>query len=74
MSVLDDAVFWTSFVTIVTGFLGVSIRLLLKSKCKKFSCFCISAERDTEMEEKIEERELELSQIYKNKSNDNIIV
>jgi hypothetical protein len=73
MSIIDDAVFWSGFVTIVTGFLGLSIKLILKSKCKKFSCFCISAERDTEMEEKIEERELELSNIYKNKSIDNII-
>jgi hypothetical protein len=73
MSIIDDAVFWSGFVTIVTGFLGLSIKLILKSKCKKFSCFCISAERDTEMEEKIEERELELSNLYKNKSIDNII-
>lgn len=73
MSLTDDAVFWSGFVTIVTGFLGLSIKLILKSKCKKFSCLCITAERDTEMEEKIEERELEFSNIYKNKSNDNIV-
>ena len=43
-------VFWTFFITTMTGMVMVGLRLCYKSKCKKISCCGITIERDIEAE------------------------
>ena len=47
--------FWGFFVTAVCGFLLAVIRLLYKSKCEKVQLCCLTVDRDTTNEEKVDE-------------------
>ena len=51
--------FWITLTGLVIGFLGLSVRMCLKSKCDRVEVCCIKIHRDTAAEEKIEERQLE---------------
>jgi len=64
-----DAVFWTGIATMFFGFLGISIKTALASKCDSVDCWCIKIHRRVELEiekkddppvpEKIEKVELQ---------------
>lgn len=43
-------VFYISIATIGTGFLALSMRMCLRSKCDKIECFCLKIHRNTEQE------------------------
>jgi hypothetical protein len=51
--------FWITLTGLVIGFLGLSIRYCLKSKCDAVECFCFKIHRVVDLEEKLEERQLE---------------
>ena len=51
--------FWITLTGLVIGFLGLSVRMCLKSKCDQVEFCCLKIHRDTDAEEKIEERHLE---------------
>ena len=61
-------VFWSFFLTTITGCLLGLIKMIYKSKCKNCECCGIKIERDTAGE--LHEDELELQ---KKNSNDNNI-
>ena len=50
--------FWITTIGLVIGFLGMSVKMCLKSKCDEVSCCCIKIHRNVEVEEKSEEAEL----------------
>lgn len=52
-------IFWSSFVTIVSGLLLALIAICYKSKCTEIQCCCIKIKRDVETEQ--EEREFEIT-------------
>jgi len=41
-----DGAFWLTLAGALFGFGGVFLQAILKSRCKKFSCCCISCDRD----------------------------
>ena len=43
-------VFWISLATISVGFLGLTMRMCLRSKCDKIECLCLKIHRNTEQE------------------------
>jgi len=45
-----DAVFWTGIATMFFGFLGISIKTALASKCDSVDCWCIKIHRRVELE------------------------
>jgi hypothetical protein len=51
--------FWITIGGLVVGFLGLTIRYCLKSKCDEVSCFCIRIHRNIQAEEDIAELEME---------------
>jgi hypothetical protein len=51
--------FWITMAGLVIGFLGLSIRMCLKSKCDEVNLCCLKIHRDTAIEEKIEEKQLD---------------
>jgi hypothetical protein len=55
-----DSAFFITITTIIFGVVSLSIRSCLRSKCKKLDCCGILIERDTEAEEHIDERAMEL--------------
>jgi hypothetical protein len=57
-----DGVFFISIGTLLTTFLGLAIKYCLKSKCEHLNLCCglIQINRRVDLEEKLEERELEL--------------
>lgn len=52
--------FWITLSGLVIGFLGLSIRMCLKSKCDRVDCLCFKIHRAVELEEHLEERQLDL--------------
>jgi hypothetical protein len=56
-----DAVFFISAGTLLTGFLGMALKLCLKSKCEHFSCCfgAFSIDRRVDLETNIEMKEIE---------------
>ena len=52
-------VFWSFFLTSTIGCILGLVKILYKSKCKRCSICGISAERDVELEEKIDELEMQ---------------
>jgi hypothetical protein len=44
-------VFYTFLITSIIGCLGMTFRMLYKSKCKQFQICCLKVVRDTEGEE-----------------------
>lgn len=51
--------FWITLAGLIVGFLGLSIRMCLKSKCDEVNLCCLKIHRDTIAEEKIEEKQLD---------------
>ena len=58
-----DAVFWITIGTLVTGFLGMTLKYALKSKCEDCSiCYgLVTIKRRVDLEAEVEEKELELA-------------
>jgi len=52
--------FWISIAGLLFGFLGLTIRVCLKSKCDRVDCCCLKIHRAVDLEEKFEEKELEM--------------
>lgn len=59
MTIIEDPVFWTFFMTTVVGFILKCASMAYKSKCKEVTCCCIKIIRDTELEEKEHEYDIE---------------
>jgi hypothetical protein len=59
MPIVDDPVFWTFFMTTVVGCILKFSSMFYKSKCKEVTCCCIKIVRDTELEEKEHEYDVE---------------
>ena len=55
-----NSVFFITITSILFGVISLSIKTCLKSKCKKIDCCGLVIERDTEAEEHIDERAMEL--------------
>lgn len=51
--------FWITLTGLVIGFLGVTVKMCLKSKCDEVNICCIKIHRSVELEEKLEERQLD---------------
>ena len=51
--------FYITIGGLLFGFLGLTIRYCLKSKCDRVECCCIKIHRAVDLEEKLEERELD---------------
>jgi hypothetical protein len=58
VSILEDGIFWISFVTLITGCLLAVVKITYKSKCREVECCCIKIKRDIDNEEKIDEIEM----------------
>jgi hypothetical protein len=50
--------FWVAFVGTIIGFLGLTLKMCLKSKCDNVEVCCIKIHRNVEVEEKLDELEL----------------
>lgn len=76
-----DGTFFITITTIIIGFLGLSVRYCLKSKCSKFKCCfgLIDIDRSVELENDIENNiennnvELNTTSITTEQPNDNTI-
>jgi len=51
--------FYISICTLVIGFLGLTIKQCLASKCDNVVCCCLKIHRAVDLEERIEERRLD---------------
>ena len=49
---------WVAFVGTIIGFLGLTLKMCLKSKCDNVEVCCIKIHRNVEVEEKLDELEL----------------
>ena len=72
-----DGTFFITITTIIIGFLGLSVRYCLKSKCSKFKCCfgLIDIDRTVELENDIENNidELNTTSITTEQPNNNTI-
>lgn len=72
-----DGIFFITITTIIIGFLGLSVRYCLKSKCSKFKCCfgLIDIDRTVELENDIENNidELNTTSITTEQPNNNTI-
>lgn len=62
MTLLEDAAFWVAVSTLVVGAYRFSLSQAYKSKCSKMNICCglIKVDRNVEVEERIDERAMEL--------------
>jgi hypothetical protein len=60
--------FWITLTGLVIGFMGLTIKFCLKSKCDNVECCCFKIHRAVEMEERIEERQLDYGVYDKDES------
>lgn len=51
--------FYITLGGLIFGFLGLSIRMCLKSKCDSVQCCCLKIHRAVDLEEKFEEKQLD---------------
>jgi hypothetical protein len=51
--------FWVAFVGTIIGFLGLSLKMALKSKCDSIECLCLKIHRNIEAELDEEKYEIE---------------
>ena len=51
--------FWVAFVGTIVGFLGLSLKMALKSKCDSIECLCLKIHRNIEAEIDEEKYEIE---------------
>ena len=68
--IVDDPVFWTFFITSVIGFILKCSSMAYKSKCSQVEVCCIKIIRDTAIEEKEHEYDIEHN-VYKNENKNN---
>lgn len=47
---MDQYEFWIVLAGIISGFLGITLRACLKSKCDEVNFFCFKIHRNTEQE------------------------
>jgi hypothetical protein len=52
-------IFWSSFITIVSGLILAILAMCYKSKCTEIECGCIKIKRDVTIEEKEHEFDVE---------------
>jgi hypothetical protein len=52
-------IFWSSFITIVSGLILAILAMCYKSKCTEIECGCIKIKRDVSIEEKEHEFDVE---------------
>jgi hypothetical protein len=50
--------FWVAFVGTIIGFLGLTLKMCLKSKCDNVEVCCIKIHRNVEIEQELDELEL----------------
>ena len=50
--------FWITMTGLIIGFLGLSVKMCLRSKCDSVDLCCLKIHRNVEVEEKAEEIEL----------------
>lgn len=62
--------FWITLAGIVVGFLGMTIRACLKSRCSLISIGCCRIERNVNLEER--EVELQLQNIHNNNNDETV--
>jgi hypothetical protein len=48
----NEQIFWTFFITSITGFVLALSKMAYKSKCREIDFWCMKIVRDTETEEK----------------------
>jgi hypothetical protein len=48
----DEQIFWTFFITSITGFVLALSKMAYKSKCREIDFWCMKIVRDVETEEK----------------------
>jgi hypothetical protein len=70
MALIDDGVFWTAFITLVSGCILAIVKTTYKSKCREVECCCIKIIRDIDNEEKIDE--IEMNKLRRNDTIDDI--
>jgi len=63
--------FYITIGGLVFGFLGLTIRYCLKSKCDRVECLCLKVYRNIQAEEEIAEMEME-NGVYNKSSSDKI--
>ena len=51
--------FWVAFVGTIIGFLGLSLKMALKSKCDSIECLCLKIHRNIDAEIDEEKYEIE---------------
>ena len=47
-----NGTFWITITTILTGVIALSIKMCVKSKCASFTCFGVKCIRNTQVEER----------------------
>ena len=50
--------FYITMATLIIGFMGLSIRQCLQSKCDEVVCCCLKIHRDVNLEERIDEMKI----------------
>ena len=60
--VMFSEIFYTFVITTASGVLLAIIRVLYKSKCKTIKMCCCEVDRDTEAEEREDEKEMEINE------------
>ena len=58
--------FWLGFIGASIGFLGLTLKMCLRSKCDNVEICCIKIHRNIELEEKFDELELAKNQVDNN--------
>ena len=53
-----DQVFWLGFIGAIIGFLGLTLKMCLKSKCDVIEIGCLKIHRNVEIEQELDELEL----------------
>ena len=58
-TIVNDAVFWTAFVSTVTGFIIAIVKIASKSACSECSFCGVSVKRNVELEAKEHQYDVE---------------
>ncbi len=66
-TIINDAVFWSFFLSTIVGCILKLSSSIYKSKCSRFEVCCIKIIRDTALEEKEHEYDVEHN-VYKNEN------
>ena len=55
----SEGMFWLAVIGAIAGFLGLSLKMALKSKCDSIECGCIKIHRNIQAELEEEKYEIE---------------